>query len=437
MNYSEFEGHIKNELFNLRPEVDTALLVDSIRQGTRNRKRRRWFLIISLFSILLLLLVGSSRIFSWSGNKQIEENSYASSLPDKKNHLQESPLMSDAGITPANKNESFLAPTGKSESDQVVPPIEVEFFNPGEKFINPEKLNLVGTEVGKENEGLVESESVSEMKDSESIIKLSLPKLIIDLYKPEISINKSPGDCYDFRKPSKTFDLGIDAGISYPFKQLEQKAISELFESRKGNERSLEALHLKLHGKFSKEDLPIYFSLGGAYTRISEQLKLNYSYTKLDTTQGIISITQSQNGDTLTIIKGDIITETTIEKNIKQHYYFHLIDIPLGIGYEIDNRKFLLGFEAGIEFNLMNKVNGKIQTAPKTVETVDDLGLFENRLGITYYGAVNYIKPIFGNGALYLSARFRYIPKDFSTQSNIVGQRYKLAGLHLGYLYSF
>ena len=37
-------------------------------------------------------------------------------------------------------------------------------------------------------------------------------------------------------------------------------------------------------------------------------MNLEYSYIKRDTTQGIISITVSQTGDTITTIYGDIIT---------------------------------------------------------------------------------------------------------------------------------
>jgi len=250
-------------------------------------------------------------------------------------------------------------------------------------------------------------------------------------------INKSPGECYDFGRPAWTFDMGIDAGLFYPMKEFRAKSPNEVYNSRIENEKSLEGLRASLWGRVSRENTPFYFKAGAAYSRITERLNLEYSYTRYDTTQGIISITESQNGDTLTIIKGNIVTETNVVKKLKKHYYFHSIDLPLAIGYEVEVNKFRIGIEAGVELNLRLMTSGYIQSSDIDIIPVKDSALFKSKLGISYMGNVYLLKPIFYNDAVYINAGVKYSPADYSSDINPNSQRYFTTGINIGYVHAF
>ena len=80
-------------------------------------------------------------------------------------------------------------------------------------------------------------------------------------------------------------------------------------------------------------------------------MPLTYSYTRKDTTQGIISVTVSQTGDTITYIYGDIIQERKISGNKTKYYSISLLDLPMAIGAEKRFGSWFAGVEAGLSLN--------------------------------------------------------------------------------------
>ena len=258
--------------------------------------------------------------------------------------------------------------------------------------------------------------------------------------KSKIIIDTKDIKCYSFKNNSSfSMQLGFEFGIYKPFKKLENTGTSnnELFEIRNKYEMPLEAVRAAAFARIKKKTLPVYLMFGGAYTRITDRLRYNFSYTVQDTVQGIISMTKSENGDTLTIIYGDIIRDKIIEKKVVKHYYFHLIDIPVAIGYEFEFKKFIINAEIGLTYNLNTNTSGFIIDENKNFVSVKNSGLFKSSTNTSYFSAINLIKPVSYNSSMFLNIKGRYIPQNFSNNTNSIRQNYQLTGVNIGSLYYF
>ena len=125
-------------------------------------------------------------------------------------------------------------------------------------------------------------------------------------------MNLLPGvKCPSFKtkKPIR-FSLIPEIGYFYPLTTFGSRnpVTSEVLDIRKQNETTLEGIQAALYGKVGWKAIPWYFKTGLNYGRITRRMDLDLSFVRKDTTIGIISITESQNGDTLTVIRGPIIT---------------------------------------------------------------------------------------------------------------------------------
>jgi hypothetical protein len=270
----------------------------------------------------------------------------------------------------------------------------------------------------------------------------SLPYSVsrLSTYKPRKIKKMTKVICPPFKQRNNAiiFALVPEVGTYYPIKSLAaiNKDQTEIFQKRETYEHSLEGLAASLSLRAQREDFPFYAQIGGSLHRHTERMRINYEYRTKDTIEGIISITESQNGDTLTIIKGDIIREKKISGSKTIHHAFSMIDIPLGIGYK-KNVGFLdVGFEAGILANIKTQNSGRLFNGDTTFLATDDLPAetFRPVLGLQYYAGLAAYYPLGKHGEIFATTRYRYIPKSFTGDKAAIGQRYQFAGLYLGYV---
>ncbi len=205
---------------------------------------------------------------------------------------------------------------------------------------------------------------------------------------------------------------------------------------RMQDERALEGLQGALYLKASHSRLPVYLRSGLSYSRISHSLPLTYERVERDTTQGIISLTTSTTGDTITAIIGDIVTETTITGQSTKHYYTHQWDVPVAIGLEQAFGRWIVGIEGGVNINVSTTASGSILRTPSEFGPIESTIDVSRRVGLGFFGGVQLGRNIEGFGEVYLAARARSIP-DISSTVNVTTQRYMLYGLHAGYVYRF
>lgn len=297
----------------------------------------------------------------------------------------------------------------------------------------------LGTVITTENE----TKSTENLELSETITDLSvtaIPSLMLlpeegsDFYKLNTKI-----ECPDFRINKKRFDIEALAEIGYfrPMKSFKSTTVDEVDMLRVDNESTREGYHAAAYLKFIGRQVPIYLQVGIAQDFLTERMDLEYSYIESDTTQGIISITTSETGDTITAIIGDIITDTEVTGKQRKHYRLQTIDLPLMAGYEFNFNRFSLGVEGGVIFNLRMRSTGKILSAATDFEKVDDTQSFKTNVGMSYLGGLSlgyYLTP---RSKLYLNTKMRFLPSEFNSSSNSLSQKYKFLGINVGYGYIF
>jgi len=250
-------------------------------------------------------------------------------------------------------------------------------------------------------------------------------------------------DCPSFSNKMKwNLDLIAEAGYIVPQKTLTNNTseASEILINRLANESSLEGIQAALYARVRPGNAPYYIKLGASYTRLSERMDLTNTYTESDTTIGIISITESQGGDTLTVITGDIITETEYTTTSKDHYYLQLIDIPVAVGYSQSiGNGWRVGGELGAQLNISLGANGKLLEASGQ-NAYTDLPAserFATNVGLSFFAGVTLEKAVSNNSSFFVSPRFRYMPNEFTSVNYAIKQEYQFMGLHAGYIHSF
>jgi hypothetical protein len=246
--------------------------------------------------------------------------------------------------------------------------------------------------------------------------------------------------CPDFRLVQRWhIALVPQAGLYLPMKKLNDQSIdnADVFMLRNENEKTLEGWHAGLGLRLEREKFPFYFTIAGQYGQHTERMNLKYDYLKRDTTQGIISITVSQNGDTITAIIGDIITTKRITGSKTVHHGFRMWDLPMGIGYRKSLGNWDLTAEAGTVLNMSSRLTGRVLNTPTTFTDIDSAPNphFTSRLRMSYYIQAAIERPISDHVALGLGMRYRHIPGTFTTSAATVGQRYHFLGLQASVIY--
>jgi hypothetical protein len=181
----------------------------------------------------------------------------------------------------------------------------------------------------------------------------------------------------------------------------------------------------------------MYFKFGMSYSAFTERMDFSRTYTEMDTTQGIISITESQSGDTLTVIYGDIIINREVMETTRAHYRFSMIDIPFSAGMSYDFNSFGIDVEAGVLFNIRTTNSGRVLASDLSFTDLGSQPLFKTSLGIGYFGAIYLRKDIHPKGSIIFGPKYRVRPQHFNTDQNPIKQQYKTLGFHLGYIHRF
>ena len=304
---------------------------------------------------------------------------------------------------------------------------------PFAEVANIEKTENLNTASATQN-AVVNSRTIPEPTDIETLATL--------IEKTEAVEFANPVLCPTFKKKRWVIDLMPEMGLILPIKNLSNN-ISEpnaIFDMRDLDEHSLEGIQMALYGRVRAAQYPFYLKAGISYTRVSERMNLDTRWVEQDTTIGIISITQSQNGDTITTIMGDIITETEYFRTSKDHYYLHMFDLPVSIGYSASlGNGWRLGLEGGAQFNIAFSSTGKILegTGVDSYTVLPASGRFRSRLNVSYFGGITLEKTIGPRSAVYITPRFRYFTNQFTADTYSINQMYQFAGLHGGYIYSF
>lgn len=431
MNWSAFEKHVQATLQNREEVVDTDQLISALFREEKKKKIFPWWWMLGALitgGIIAWFLAGTSE--SADSSPVIAETTVA---PNNKG--KSATLSSDIALEAKNNAGlvTGLKETKRTATDTKRMPAISDYLASSTISDNSKMQPVLAESQSSEAQNVVENEKLvlsslsSTVVSAESMFPLRFPR-------------RKTVQCPSFSNRKRlSFFLQPEIGFGLPQKNLQgiSSEISDAVQRRIDQEETLEGLQAALYLGMNIGRSPWYVKTGLAYTRLAEKMDLQYEYTRQDTTYGIISITKSQTGDTLTVIYGDIITQSTIEGQKIKHHYFHLFDIPLCVGYQFPvSSKWSVNAEAGLVFNAAMRVKGDV-LATGTDFLPATANNYQPSLGIGYRAGLDVEYAATSRIGLGLQARINGYGRDFSSGNADFRQQYVIPGAQLYLKYYF
>lgn len=479
MEYKNFESKIADQLYHAEMETDVDGLIHAI-QNQGKKKRYPLFLYFTSAFILCLSFGTYFAFYNISENRELSIENFHLQVEHKtmeKKDLSENKMAITTAVN-AIKNtghdrkneiitsglENNLSTKNGNNSDIKIAKQSIHVEKKNSKSNEPKNINtyqeFAATEKNITHENETEkdipitTETKEEIHQKKSVEKntttgasgiLSLLPYnfeiseLVSLDNNRIKTNRKI-ECPTFTKKARMM-IGImpEAGVFFPFRSLKQVNAEPnmIFDLRNTKEKTYEGLQAALYLQIQKEKSPFYLRGGLQYERISEKMFLSYEYIEKDTVQGIISMTVSQSGDTITVIYGDIVKETLVKGINNRVHYFHMFDIPVSFGYDFPYGNFNIGLELGVNLNLGMRPKGDLLTSPVNYTSIAETGAYKTHLGLSYIAGLNLSKDIGEKSKIYLSLRGKIRHNPFTTNEYQIQQRFTNLGLHLGYLWRF
>lgn len=433
MEYRKFEQQISETLYHHKVDLDINALIQDIHGDNKKDRKAVWYWFagigIFVFASSFFLL---SHTFSSPKSKIVAAHLTPSSVIQNSIEDENAPKASNDKNNVINTvGESKITNQSKEKTSKQL--TKKDHFS---VMVNESVVH--NTEISNENiiQNTIEASNANELIGQ-------LPTLdftAID-FKSNKIIKTDKIVCPSFSNRKKLLvEIIPEVGLFLPMKKLENGAneANNIFTLRNNEEKTLEGINAGLYFQLKREKFPISLKAGLSWSKFTEKMPLNYNYTRSDTTQGIISITYSQTGDTITTIIGDIITEKRLSGSKTRHHSISLWDLPISVGLEKRFGKWFAGLEAGAIINLSMKSEGNILATDTSFVAVNvPQSHFRSSLGLSYFGGVQVGKYFMKAGRIYIAARARFIPSTFSIESNPIKQSYHFAGINLGYVWSF
>jgi hypothetical protein len=447
MEYNKFERQIANTLRQDEVELDINALIVGI-HGEK-KKDRKWFLL--WFFMIGSILVASGVVYISFSELQVKNTVDAKekdkSVSTKESNQYESESIQNqnvnTNIDPENKQLTSSSDNQANYNTKGLAKTKSLYKKVNSQSLTQSKtstLNQISKEALSEKQIISYDVQASESNITRNINEISMlsnlsANVLFD--RPQVVTDKVV--CPTFSSRHKWYiELIPEIGYFRPLKTLENTTGEQnsVFDLRNKNEKTLEGIQAALYLQLRKQKSPFYLKAGLSYARLTEKMQLDYSYTKLDTTRGIISVTVSQTGDTVTTIIGDIITESKLSGKKVAHHSFSLYDIPVAIGYEKKMGRWSLGIEGGVMLNLSMQASGSTLVSDTSFVSVAP-NQYRTNVGLSYFGGLSVGRDFNRLGRIYLAARARFIPNTFTIDTQRFRQSYNFVGLHLGYVYTF
>ncbi len=275
--------------------------------------------------------------------------------------------------------------------------------------------------------------------------------LLASLNLPKISkapkINDLEGNIKDLsRKPSlfkklkkgTRFGIGLYGGFSGTSYGISGPD-SQYVASRMASERQLETIHLGLNVLLQVKK-NFYLRTGAEYTRIAslfeyetEQISIN------DSIPGIVEIRINSLTNDTTEIQGTLTEITTNKYRKKTYNYFHLVDVPIILGYNFAYDNWQFGLEAGVYANVFLRRKGNIFNPDNDFYDLatDENKWYKTNIGITPYIGLNAAYSINDNFQIHASPGFRFNKVFTTNRASPVKEERASLGVRVGLRYFF
>ena len=318
-----------------------------------------------------------------------------------------------------------------SSSDNIVGggQFESSFENTTLSVVDDNVMDDHQSEVNSPSEIVLAEEETVNHHDSVVIAPISLLKSEV---KYESGIGLKVTDCYAFdKKSSGRFLLEIYTGPTFSLRSLSSKGenVDDYIEARDFTESSQLSWHAGLRVGYEHQS-GITGRTGLHYTLVNEVFRQESRTIRTS----IDSIFDS-NGD---LVRVDTIREIGTRTKQTQNRY-HTIDIPLLIGYRIDNGNWDIGIQAGPVFNIAFNAKGDmIDPATDMAGSFSDESdpayhpVFMDKIGMSIYAGVYASKRVGNNLWVFAEPHLQYRLKSITLDSYPVDQKQTNIGLSIG-----
>ncbi len=482
MEYNKFEKHLKETFLSKEESVDVSKIMSAV-VASEKKSRKALYLSLALISILSVSSIAyffnstdshlnSTEVIEESENllaidfkadNQREKIVELNSKPEKErahtiqldNSIDES-----SDINKGNNSDSYSQAYNESSSQRpLLNAASNNIVSDNNVTNNTLISDLQSTQsIYSINNKNVENKTSSSLNLGESSNKINFVNSTSKFTPLEVSYLSARQaekltqndafenwtlpklvECPNFNRNPWIYEIGTIMGVSNPVKRfsINPNEINPALTSRAENEKSLEGLDLEFYLSAKRTRWPVFLKSGLAYSRWTEQMNLERNYTEIDTVQGIVSVTVSQTGDTLTYIYGDIFIEKDVEIKRKIHYYINRVSIPISMVYEKEfGKNNAFQAELGASFNISTFSAGSLYNAEDTFTNVDVGEFFRTITGVSYFTKLHYRRYINNHAFIGTLGHFHYLPAEFSSQSSF-SQKYINYGLSVYAGYRF
>ena len=390
-------------------------------------------------------------------NQSLKQSAETTVDTDKKDHFANKKISKKENVTTKSNNKLTRINTAKSSktalddnADKNKLPWKIsqsdQRIQPMNELANSD-LILSSNNVADENEVVKELLSISKLSlltmnlrvVEKGILPLNEISGFYKAYTPE-EIKKI---LTHYREPNFTFSLGLMGGLGSAPNTLSTKndtLINPLLQIRRETESSLETSQFGIAFALRHKS-GLHFSSGLQQTTFVEKVAFDNTITEVKEIEGIIEIRVTTTGDSIPVF--GIIPETTVNTIEKRHYVrYKLLEVPLIIGWQTkdkNNTGWNFGVEAGIVPNLTLKTTGRI--FDEEYQSIDigtnQEAYFKKNIGLSYHLGFSVRRMLGENIELSFKPTVRFFPKDFSSDSNDISQKYNLVSGQLGVSYLF
>ena len=478
MTFSKFEKYAAGKLNNHTSIVDAEELWNDILPHVRKDNNRRkgliWFLFVGLIAAFAAIYTftdgnasdSNQENTTFSSAGAIIEGNKTSQPVGKENIAAQITTSEQSEITEqsAHNSETSIILNTSSNEVQVLPSVK-----PQNKIKTTKSVPLIIEENNNEVEkaekepiAIIEEEidEVNDIKDinTPEVIPTEIVLIETELEnaEPETSLveeeetpQKLDGMVSGFENGKKLaprrsplldirFGVGVYGGFSSSFSSLKDKdgTNPEYLQLRLGTEEQLETIQMGVD-VMAKSKLGVYLKTGVQYSRIARKFNLTSDLVTIDTVHGIQRIYVNNNTNDTIYEYGPIPVTTTTSYNKVTYNYFHLMDIPLLVGYTYNHENWSFGAEAGAIFNLSVKTKGEIFADSQTEfynMTDDPSGWFKESVGVSFTASINAAYHLNDNFQIYLAPTAR-LESVFSTDANPIEQKHGALGVNIGARY--
>ncbi|MEO6489215.1 MAG: hypothetical protein ABIO04_04670 [Ferruginibacter sp.] len=458
-NNSSLDDHIKKQFSNYKPDVP-AHIWQNIVAGKERKRPVLWFSFYNKTALLLLLgaSIIATGIILYKVNYNNLQHKTGNNSPEKikhdpsdiasqngnKNKYTE-PLTTETVSAPTvidpltiNNNSIFVEPLEKKSSrnkqypaanSDIIGGADRQTNNPkGRKFFKWKTgVAISAPDIVNESEGQGEiaNADYNDLLKNASYMNFDLLHSSRgDLSLHTINIPELNIPCPRLKRGSGNGYVEVYGGPDHSFRSITDTGNSVYMKKREESSTFSSAFSAGI--RYTKVfNNGMSFRTGLNYSQINEKFK----YQEGNIIQ-VVYITNA-NGDTT----GSFSTSATRYKTT--YNKFKTIDIPLLIGYEVENGRFTFNFNAGAIVNIYSWQRGDVlDTAYKPISITTGKGSspyqFKTNSGIGFLAAASIYYKLTDRMHLLAEPYFRYNFSPASKSDLTLKQKYNTAGIRLG-----